>query len=201
MTPHAPQIVALVGGIGSGKSAAAAEFARRGAVVIDGDALGHEALRQADVRDRVVAHFGPGVLDDDGEIARRKLAAIVFADARQREELERLTYPHILARMEARIAQARREGVPLVVIDAAVLLEAGWDGAVNKLVFVDAPDDARRQRVLGRGWSEDEWRRREAAQMPLTRKRENADHVIDNSSDQIHLGRQVADLMRLWGLS
>jgi dephospho-CoA kinase len=201
MTGSGPLIVALVGGVGSGKSAAAAEFARRGAVVIDGDALGHQTLRLPAARDAVAARFGPGVLDGEGQIDRRKLGAVVFAEPQRRKELEEIVHPHILTRIEEAIALARRDGAPAVVLDAAVLLEAGWKRAVNKLVFVEAPDDVRLNRVKSRGWSEDEWRRREAAQMPLTQKREKADHVLDNSSDQQHLGRQVADLMRLWGLA
>jgi dephospho-CoA kinase len=201
MPSPTPMIVALVGGGGSGKSAAAAEFARGGAVVIDGDALGHQALRDPGARDAVAARFGPGVLDGEGQIDRRKLGAIVFAEPQRRKELEEIVHPLILARIEDIIAQARRDGAPAVVLDAAVLLEAGWKRAVSKLVFVEAPDDVRLQRVRSRGWSEDEWRRREAAQMPLTQKREKADHVLDNSSDQQRLGRQVADLMRLWGLA
>ena len=69
------------------------------------------------------------------------------------------------------------------------------------IVFVDAPDEVRLGRVKSRGWSEQQWRGREAAQLPLTRKRENADHVVDNSSDQRSLGRQVDDLMRHWGVA
>jgi dephospho-CoA kinase len=201
MTSPNPIIVALVGGVGSGKSAAAAEFARRGAVVIDGDALGHKVLRDPVARDAVVSRFGPGVLDGDNHIDRRKLGAVVFAEPERRKELEAIVHPLILARIEDAIAQARRDTAPAVVLDAAVLLEAGWKHGVSKLVFVEAPADVRLQRVKGRGWSEDEWRRREAAQLPLTQKREKADHVLDNSSDQQHLGRQVADLMRLWGLT
>jgi len=194
-------IVALVGGVRSGKSAAAAEFARRGAVVIDGDKLGHEVLRLPAAREAIVARFGSDVLDGDRQIDRRKLGAVVFAEPQRRKELEEIVHPLILDRIEDAIAQARRDGAPAVVLDAAVLLEAGWKRGVSKLVFVDAPDEVRLQRVKSRGWSEDEWRRREAAQLPLTQKREKADHVLDNSSDQRRLGRQVADLMRLWGLA
>src|SRR4051812_671337 len=100
MTPNGPPIIALIGGIGSGKSAAAAEFARLGAVVIDGDALGHEALRQPQAREAIVARFGPGVLDESGHIDRRRLAAVVFAEPSRRQELEAIVHPLILARFE-----------------------------------------------------------------------------------------------------
>lgn len=194
-----PYVIALLGGIGSGKSAVAAEFAALGAAVIDADRLGHEALREPAARDAVAGRFGPGVLDDQGHIDRKRLGAVVFADGERLAELERIVHPIILAGIHDSIAQARRDGAPLAVLDAAVLLEAGWDGPVDRLVFVDAPEDARRRRVAARGWDEAEWRRREAAQLPLTHKRGNADHVVDNSSDREHLRRQVRDLMRRWG--
>lgn len=193
-------VLALVGGIGSGKSTVADVFAQRGASVIDGDRLGHELLRLPEVRDEITTQFGPGVLDDNGEIDRRKLAAVVFNDADRMAELERLVHPMIRRRMREQIEEARRAGVPLVVIDAAILLEAGWNDQIDRLIFVDAPEEVRWQRASQRGWSRQEWSRRESAQMPLTQKRSYADHVLDNSSDRDHLSRQVDDLFSRWGL-
>src|SRR6266496_904490 len=94
-------VIGLIGGIGSGKSRVAAEFARRGARVIAGDQLGHEALRQPDVKARIVERWGPGVLDTSGEVERRKVAAIVFADPAELRALEAIVFPWI----ERRIAE------------------------------------------------------------------------------------------------
>src|SRR5262245_29869148 len=88
-----PLVIGLVGGIGAGKSAVAAEFARRGARVIAGDVLGHEALRQPEVRAAIIRRWGPGVLDEHGQVDRKKVAAIVFADPDQRKALEEMTHP------------------------------------------------------------------------------------------------------------
>ena len=79
------------------------------------------------------------------------------------------------------------------------MVEAGWVDVCDHVVFVEAGEDVRRERVTRRGWRIDEMVRREAAQLPLTRKRARADHVLDNSSTPEHLRRQVGDLMRLWG--
>src|SRR2546423_6582366 len=87
-----PWVVGLIGGIGSGKSRVAAEFARRGARVIAGDQLGHEALRQPDVKARVVERWGRDILDADGEVDRRKVARIVFANATELRALEAIVF-------------------------------------------------------------------------------------------------------------
>jgi dephospho-CoA kinase len=195
-------VVGLLGGIGSGKSAAARAFAERGARVINADALGHEALAQPHIRDAVAARWGEGVLDEQRRVDRRRLAAVVFAEDGARRELEALTHPHIRRRAEEEVARARREQAPLVVVDAAVLLEAGWNNVCDKLVYVEAPPEARLARVTGtRGWGRDDWEARERAQLPLTEKYARADHVLDNSSTLEHLGRQVDDLLRRWGLT
>src|SRR4051794_17935282 len=124
----AKPVVGLIGGIGSGKSRVAAEFARRGARVIAGDQLGHEALRQPDVKARVVQRWGPNVLDAAGEVERRKLAAIVFADDAELRALEAIVFPWIESRIAEEIAKTRQDAaVALILLDAAVLLEAGWN--------------------------------------------------------------------------
>jgi len=196
-----PLVVGLVGGVGSGKSSAAAAFARHGASVINADALGHEALRQPAIRDEVVRLWGAGLLDASGQIDRRRLAAVVFADESARRQLEALTHPWIRRRTEDLIARAHHDGTRLVVVDAALLLEAGWNGVCDRLVYVDAPSEARRQRVVeARGWRAEDWQDRESAQLPLTRKHAHADHVLDNSSTLEQLALQVDDLIRQWGL-
>jgi dephospho-CoA kinase len=193
-------VVGLVGGIGSGKSAVAAELARRGARIVSGDQLGHEALRQPEVRERIVARWGKELLGPDGEIQRPKLAAIVFADEAQRTALEALTHPWIRRRIEEEVCRLKADpAVKLIVLDAAILLEAGWNGVCDRLVYVDAPREVRVERVARqRGWAPGALEQRELAQLPLTQKQVRADHVLDNSSSLDHLSRQVDDLMHRW---
>jgi dephospho-CoA kinase len=195
-------VVGLVGGIGSGKSVVAAEFSRRGARVIAGDQLGHEALRQPEVRDRIVARWGKDLVDGLGEIQRPKLAAIVFSDEAQRKELEAITHPWIRRRIEEEVRRLKGDpAVTLIVLDAAILLEAGWNGVCDRLIYVDAPHEVRLERVARqRGWAPRVMEERELAQLPLTEKQVHADHVLDNSSTLDHLSRQVDDLMHRWGV-
>jgi dephospho-CoA kinase len=199
MTTAKP-VIGMIGGIGSGKSLVADAFARHGAYVISGDRLGHEALRQPEVRDRVAAHFGRGVVDAQGEIDRRRLGAVVFADVGQLRVLEGMVFPSIERQLQEEIAAARADAaVRLVVFDAAVLLEAGWDRWCDAVVYVHAPRAERLARLARqRGWGAKEVEAREDAQMSLTEKVTRADFVVDNSGPPERLEGQVADLLRVW---
>jgi dephospho-CoA kinase len=195
-------VIGLVGGIGSGKSQVAALLREKGGRVIAGDDLGHEALRQPAIRDRVAQRWGKGVLDEDGEINRRRLAAIVFTDARERRALEEIVHPWIKERMRQLVAEAQADpDVRFVVVDAAILLEAGWNELCDRLVFVDAPTEVRRQRIARqRGWTAAEVEAREQAQLPLTAKAVRADYTLHNAASLESLQHQVDQLLQVWGL-
>lgn len=196
---HKP-VLGVIGGIGSGKSLVADELARRGGRVIRGDHLGHEGLRQPEIREQVVRRWGPGVLDEKGEIDRRKVGAIVFADPAELKALEALLHPYIERRFREEIAAAQADpAVKLVVMDAAVMLEAGWDPLCDKVLYVHTPRPVRLQRLAEqRGWSEEQVVAREKAQLPLTEKMKRADLVIDNSGTREQTARQVERLLLGW---
>jgi dephospho-CoA kinase len=195
-------VVGLIGGIGAGKSLVAQAFAKHGAVVISGDALGHEALRNPAVLAQVVERFGPGVLHADGTVSRRRLAQIVFADPAERRALEALVFPYIEARFREELVKARAapgDGPVLVVLDAAVMLEAGWNSVSDRLVYVHAPRAQRLARLAARGWGPAEVAARERAQLPLAVKAGRADAAVDNSGPPEAVERQVAALLAGWG--
>jgi dephospho-CoA kinase len=202
MANSTPAVVGLIGGIGSGKSEVAKAFARQGAVVVSGDAAGHKALRQPEIRQQVVQRWGRDILDEEGAISRRKLAAIVFNDPVERRALEALVFPAIEQRLRERIAEAKQDPkTPLIVLDAAVLLEAGWNKECDRLLFVDAPASLRVIRLAkGRGWTEKEVQAREQAQLPLNEKRNRADAILENSGSLEELNRQVEALFQRWRL-
>jgi dephospho-CoA kinase len=199
---HGPiPVVGVVGGIGSGKSAAAAVLAELGGFVIDADAVGHALLTQRPVRDEVVARFGPRVRGDDDRgspvIDRRVLGSLVFNDPKARRDLETMLHPRMRRTFARAIARTVRRGrASAVVLDAAVLYEAGWDELCDRVVFVDAPRDQRLARVeSGRGWNEEVLSAREQAQGPLDEKKARADAVVANTGD---LDALRAEVVRVW---
>ena len=193
-------VIGLLGGIGSGKSRVAETFARHGAFVIDADRLGHDALLDPDVRRRIVERWGAGLLDEQGKIVRRHLGRIVFADDAARRELEAIVHPWIGERVRETIERAQADAATrFIVLDAPIMLEAGWNGVCDRLVFVETPRPLRLERVARqRGWTQEEVETRERAQLPLDEKAARADHVLDNSGTPEDLERQVIALLHNW---
>ena len=193
-------VVGLIGGIGAGKSLVADRLGQLGARVVDADRVGHETLQAPDVVVRLVKEFGDSIQSADGRIDRGRLAQIVFGDESRRRALEAIVHPPMVERFRREIARAQAdEGTPLVVLDAAVLLEAGWDELCGVVVFVEAPRSVRIERLQrSRGWDEEELNRREAAQWPLERKRARADVVVRNDSDPDACRVAVDRLFREW---
>ena len=194
-------VVGLVGGIGSGKSLVAKLLAEHGGRIVSGDEAGHEALRQPEIRKRVADRFGPGVVDESGEIVRRKLAGIVFSNEPARKELEAVVFPWIEQELEKQIERAKADpDVRFVIVDAAVMLEAGWDHGCDRLIYVNVPREIRLQRLAERGWELSQIEAREKAQWPLEEKASGADAIIDNGGDRAETARQVQVLVKKWTL-
>jgi dephospho-CoA kinase len=200
---HGPKpVIGLIGAIGAGKSTAARCFAARGGCVIDADALGHEALAQPEIVEQLGARWGAGVRKPDGTLDRRSIARIVFGHPQERNALERLVFPYIGERCLQEIARAMADPVVrFVVLDAAVLLEAGWNTAVDRIVYIDAPRDVRLARLAARsGWTDADLTAREAAQWPDQTKKARADAVIVNAAGPEELQEQVDRLLTEWKL-
>jgi dephospho-CoA kinase len=192
-------IIGIVGGIASGKSFVTNCLREMGAGVLDADRAGHEVLCTAEVERAVRQRWGDGVFGPDGRVDRQRLAEIVFTPSKEgveaRKYLEQLTHPAIGERLREQAEQLQREGCAVIVLDAALLLEAGWDKLCDRLVFVDTPHDQRLARARWRGWSEEEFSAREATQESLEFKRRRADCVIDNSGSPEAVRAQVE---RFW---
>ena len=185
------KLFGIVGGIGSGKSTASALFRQFGATVISADEIGHQVLRLPDVKQAVRERWGATVFEDNGEIDRRKLATVVFADEKELSYLQSLTQPLITEEVNRQRGEHERNGVQLCLLDAPLLLESGLEHIVDLLIFVSTPVEVRWNRVKDRGWSEAEWKQRESAQLPVEEKSRRAHFVLDNSGDTEHLRTQV----------
>lgn len=187
-------VVGLTGGIGSGKSAAAEEFARLGAAVVDADAIGHELT---DAGGAAVAgvrkQFGAEFIATDGSMDRARMRALVFGNAALKGKLERLLHPLIRAESERRITAA--DG-PYVVLVVPLLVESpDYRRRVARVLVVDCPESVQIARVRQRSaLTEEEIGRIIAAQVPRATRVAAADDVIDNSGSLDALHKQVREL-------
>jgi dephospho-CoA kinase len=192
-------VIGLLGGIASGKSLVAEQFCKLGAGLLDGDQAGHEVLTLPEVKELVRERWGAAVFGPDGNVDRKALGRIVFdpspAGRSELEYLERITHPRIGERLRQQAASLAAEGLAVAVLDAPVMLKAGWDAFCDHIVFVEAPEETRRARAMSRGWRQEDIAARETVQEPLATKRQRADFVIDNSGTRDQTQAQVE---RLW---
>lgn len=190
-------MIGLCGGVGSGKSAVAAEFARRGCLIIDSDRMSHTALETDEVRERLRSWWGDRVFGADGRVNRRAIAGIVFSSEAERRRLELLVHP-LIERWRVDIIHRSRSdpAVKAIVLDSPLLFESGLNRLCHAVIFVDADDASRLARLrASRGWDGPELAQRERWQIPLEQKRSQADYVVDNNGPVDRLGSQVADIL------
>lgn len=185
-------VVGLTGGIGSGKSAAAAEFARLGATVVDTDAIAHELTQPGGAAiPGIRRQFGDALVDASGAMDRRRMREKVFADPAAKQALEALLHPMIRER-SAQLVEAASGPYAMQVVP--LLVEApGYRERVDRVLVVDCPEDTQVARVRARsGLSEDEVRAIMATQAPRAARLAAADDVIDNGGGLDALRKQVA---------
>ena len=194
-------MIGILGGIGSGKSTVAAEFAKLGCKVIDADEIAHELLDEPTVKEKVVGLFGRAILsaaadlDSTEKIDREKLAELVFADARKLSLINEIIHPLVLQRAEELIEQYNRQNqVKAIVLDMPLLVEVGWDKRCDKLIFVDCRQKLRLDRAKKMGFDKNQVKIRENFQISLDNKIAIADNTINNNSEFSALAKQVTDI-------
>jgi dephospho-CoA kinase len=164
--------------------------------------LGHEVLEDPQVVECMRARWGAGISDAAGRIDRTAVARVVFAPPpdgpRELTYLEQITHPRIGDRIRQLLSDwSAGAEVPVVILDAAVLLEAGWDQWCDRIVFVQASRETRWRRARARGWNESQFAAREEAQMPLEEKRRRADWVVVNDCAPAETAAQIQQIWRL----
>jgi len=200
-------VIGILGGICSGKSTVAAEFAKLGCKVIDADKIVHNLLDKKDIKDRIIELFGEAVIEPSGKIDSRKLADIVFADTEKLTLLNEIIHPLVLARAEELIGKYNHQNqVKAIVLDMPLLVEVGWDKRCDKIVFVDCERQNRVDRAKKMGFfDENQLEIRENFQISLDKKVGIADNLIDNNSSLAALTKQVTEIfsciINKWGLS
>ncbi|MFC1937348.1 dephospho-CoA kinase [Chloroflexota bacterium] len=190
------KIIGLTGGIGSGKSTVSRFLSALGAVVVDADKMGHEALKPGtEVWQEVVAAFGKQILTSDGEVDRSKLAQIVFEDREALSRLNQIMHPRMYGMVKVRIEEYRKQGVKVTVLEAPLLLEAGWDSLVDEVWVTVAPESTVLKRLQERsGLSRAESLARLRSQMSNEERLKHADAVIENNDSLDELRNRIEKL-------
>ncbi|MGB3412069.1 MAG: dephospho-CoA kinase [Microthrixaceae bacterium] len=174
-------LIGLTGGIGSGKSTVSAAFAKRGAVVVDADAIVHEVQRSGtEVFNEMVDRFGVGIVAEDGELDRAAVADIVFTDPDALVDLGKIVHPRVQDEIFSRV-EAVRDTDRVVILDVPLLVESGWSDLAGTIV-VDLHHDLAVERLVKfRGFTEADARKRIDNQVSRDKRLEAANFVIDNS--------------------
>ena len=191
-------VVGLTGGVATGKSTVAKMFKQCGAVVIDADQLARDVVKPGMAAWRVIVTlFGTTVLNQDRSLDRQALGSIVFHNPKKRRQLERIIHPRV-AREQQRLVRRIAKGKPraVVIYEVPLLFEAGVDKRVDKIIVVTADRETQIARMKKRNHlSRTEAIRRIRSQMPLAKKIQQADHVLNGTLPRPSLRKQVGQLL------
>ena len=190
------KVIGLAGGIGAGKSEVSRILGEMGAEVLNADRYGHEVyLPGTDGHREVVETFGEDVLQPNGEVDRRALGGKVFGNPEAMAQLNAIAWPRIRQKIEDGIEEQRQLGTGVVVLDAAVLIEAGWTDAADEVWVVIAPEGDVISRLQARNnLTEEQVRARMASQMSSEERVQHADVVVANDGDLEGLQSKIEEL-------
>jgi len=190
------KVIGLTGGIGSGKSTVSQCLAELGAVIIDADKVGHEAFKpDTEAWHEVVATFGRQILTPTGEVDRKKLGEIVFNNPEALLRLNQIMHPKMRDMMKSQIEDYRRQGVDVVVLEAAVLIEANWTSLVDEVWVTVASEATVLERLKKqRGLDEGQTLARIRSQISSEERAKQADVVINNDGDLDEVKTKVREL-------
>jgi dephospho-CoA kinase len=185
---------ALTGGIATGKSTVSDMFRELGAHLIDADIVARQVVEPGQpAYFEIVKHFGQEILLEDGRLDRKKLGAVIFQHQEEREHLNQMTHPRVIAAFDAEETQIHASDPDrLILVDVPLLIETGMYRSYPAIILVYAPETAQLQRLMERDrLSEEDARRRIAAQMPIDEKLSYATHVIRNAGGRDETFAQV----------
>lgn len=186
-------IVGLTGVFGTGKTTVGHLLEELGACLIEADKLAHEALLRDGEKFQKVADAFPEALKENGDLDRRKIAAIIFRDKKRRTELEDIVHPYILERMQEDILDATES---VVVLDVPLLFETKFHQLCDITIVVSATAAVAKKRLIEKGFTEDDIKARLSVQMPLEKKAKRADYVVDNSKSLKDTREQVKKIWK-----
>ena len=190
------KILALTGGIASGKSTVGKMFSELGTVVIDADLTAHRLYdKGTPLYQELVGRYGPSILGVDNEVDRKELGKIIFQDSKEKHWLESKTHPATRQRIDEIIQKEKNNNPPLILIEAALHVETRYHQAFDGLMVVHANPETQIKRLMDRdGMSRQEATLRLQGQMPALEKRKHADWVIENDGSLKDTQKQVREL-------
>jgi len=191
-------VIGITGPTGAGKTTVLNVLRELGGAVADCDGVYHELLSTSvPLREELAARFGPGIFDENGDLRRKELGAIVFGDPDALADLNAITHRHIVSELERRIAQAEGEGRPAIALDAVALLESGAGTLCGTTIAVTAAEEVRVGRIMAReGIGEDYARARVRAQKPSAWFEERCAHTLRNDGEKASLEEQARELFK-----
>ncbi|MCD6232003.1 dephospho-CoA kinase [Candidatus Aerophobetes bacterium] len=185
-------VIGVTGNIGSGKTTTVNIFKELGAKIIEADKVGHFLLKREDVKEKLISIFGKSILDKRNGINRQKLRKIVFNEKEKLEKLNSILHPLIAEEIKREINKTK-EGI--IIVEAAILLEAGWDFLVDKVIMVSAPDEVKLKRAQkSRQINILEIEKIMKSQLSEKKMREKADFIIENKEGIKELRDKVENL-------
>ena len=193
------KVIGLTGGTGSGNSVVSKSLAEAGAVIVDADKIAHEIILKGEpAHQEIIEYYGTGILDEEGNIIRKKLGEIVFNDKEKLAFLNQCTHKYITAEVKKQIADAKTEGTAAaIIVDAPLLLEAKLETVCDLVWVVYAEPEVRAQRVMARdGITYELAKARIANQKSWEEYKAAADAVIDNSKDLSYLEGQLNEILK-----
>ena len=191
-------VIGITGPTGAGKTTVLNVLRELGGAVADCDGVYHELLSTSvPMREELAARFGPEIFDENGDLRRKELGAIVFGDPDALADLNAITHRHIVSELERRIAQAEGEGRPAIALDAVALLESGAGTLCGTTIAVTAPEELRVRRIMARdGITEQYARMRITAQKPSAWFEERCAHTLRNDGEKASLEEQARELFK-----
>ena len=191
------KLIGLTGGVGMGKSTAAGFLLQLGARIVDTDEIARELVQPGQPALAEIRHeFGDKVFLPDGSLNRAALAEKVFVDEAARKKLEAILHPHIRERWSAQVVTWRKENVPLAVVVIPLLFETQAEAAFDKIICVACSPSSQSERLQARGWTDDQIRRRIAAQLPVEQKLARSHFVVwAEGQPEVHR-RQIAKILK-----
>ena len=192
------KVIGLTGGIGSGKSTVSQFLAELGAVILDADKVGHEAFKpDTELWREVVAAFGRRILTPNGDINREKLGGIVFGNPESLARLNQIMHPRMYEIVKAQLGEYQRQGVAVVVLEAPLLIEAGWTSLVDEVWVTVASESTVLRRLKERiGLSESESLARIHSQLSSEERIKYADVIINNDGNLDELRVKINELWK-----